>query len=128
MLNLKDTKSFKIVIGVTEGYFHKNNTQKNVEEISELWKEIAKKQMNLSGLYISAVINPSKTIYNTEWGCPKGGEDTFTITGEANPEFTPDINKWIEVVGECTRELKKQLKQSTVTIEFQDIQLAYLTE
>lgn len=126
MLKLKNTKTFKIVTGVTEGYFHTNNAQKNIKEISELWKSIALQTMEQTGLYISAVITPSKTVYNTEWGCPIGGEDTFTITGVANPEFTEDINKWIESVGICAEKMKKQLKQSTVTIEIYNTQLAYL--
>lgn len=126
MLILKKTKGFRIVTGITPGYFHQNGESKNAEQISELWKEIALNVMNNTGLYISGVIQSSKTVYNTEWGCPEGGEDTFTITGQANPEFTSDLDKWLEAVAMCAQKLKHKLKQTTLTMEIFDEQLAYL--
>lgn len=128
MLKLQNTKGFKIVTGVTPGYFHTNEVSKNIEQISEVWQNIATKYFKNGRDYISVVIQPSKTVYNGEWGCPKGGEDTFTITGEANLKFIEDLDKWVETVGMCAVELKHKLKQTTLTIEIFDEQLAYLTE
>lgn len=120
------TLSFIIVTGVNKGYFHSNEQQITEKQIGELWQEIALKQFNKSTLYISTVIQKSNTVYNMDWGCPKGGEDTFNIVGTANPEFITDINKWKDIVIECANELKSKLEQSTMTIEFKEVDLLYL--
>lgn len=117
-----------IVTGVNKGYFHNNKKEVTEKEMGTLWQEIALEQFNKTSLYISAVVQKSTTVYNTEWGCPKGGEDTFNISITANPEFIEDLDKWKQVVIDCAKELKKILKQTTMTIEFKEADLIYLKE
>lgn len=135
------TKSFKIVTGVNEGYFHNNDNKKfdekeeiennedyptELEKISSLWSSIAKEVQKQTSVYISAVITPSKTVYANEWGCPYGGEDTYSITGVANPEFIKNLDEWVRAIYCCAFALKEELKQSTITIEIQDSSLLYI--
>ena len=117
-----------IVTGVNKGYFHNNEKEVTEKEMGILWDKIALEQFNKTNLYISAVVQKSTTVYNTEWGCPEGGEDTFNINTTANLEFIKDLDMWKQVVMECAKELKRILKQTTMTIEFKEADLIYLKE
>ena len=117
-----------IVTGVNKGYFHNNEKEVTEKEMGILWQEIALEQFNKTNIYISAVIQKSITIYKEDWGCPKGGENTFTISLTANPEFIKDLDKWKQVAINCAKELKNILKQTTMTIEFKEADLIYLKE
>ncbi|ACA57346.1 conserved hypothetical protein (plasmid) [Clostridium botulinum A3 str. Loch Maree] len=118
---MKKTIKFEIVTGINEGYFHKNKNKDGVQVVGEVWQKIALEVFKDRGIYISSVINSSKTVYNTEWGCPEGGEDTVTITSTANPEFVQSLEQWKEAVIEIAKNLKNGLKQSTMTVEFKEI-------
>ncbi|APF25339.1 hypothetical protein [Clostridium sporogenes] len=118
---MEKTIKFEIVTGINEGYFHKNKNKDGVQVVGEVWQKIALEVFKDRGIYISSVINSSKTVYNTEWGCPEGGEDTVTITSTANPEFVQSLEQWKEAVIEIAKNLKNELKQSTMTVEFKEI-------
>lgn len=90
--------------------------------MGETWQEIALQQFNKRGIYISSVVNISRAVYNSEWGCPMGGEDTVTITGTTNPAFVKDMEEWKSIVIEIAKELKCALEQSTLTLEFQTLE------
>lgn len=120
------TLRFEIVSGVNKGYFHTNDENESLDLVGGIWQEIAKKEFEKSNIYVSAVMKPSKTIYNEEWGCPKNGEETIVITGVANKEFVKDIEKWKDTVMKLAKQLKNQLKQSTLTCEFMETELHYL--
>ena len=115
------TIKFEITTGINEGYFHENENRNGEQIVGELWQKIALNIYNSTEIYISSNISPSKTVYNTEWGCPKGGEDTVNINGTANPEFVKDLEQWKSVVLEIAKKLKTELKQSTMTVEFKNI-------
>ena len=125
------TLSFRIAVGVVEGYFH---NVKGVAEsalvykVSELWQELAREEYNKSFIYVSAVAQPGAVIYNQEWGCPTGGESIVVLSGSANPTFVKDLDVWKNVVIELGKKLKKELKQTTLTIEFFEADLVYLTD
>ncbi|MBU3219619.1 hypothetical protein [Clostridium algidicarnis] len=123
---MNKTLRFEIVTGVNKGYFHNNIENESLDLVSGVWSEIAKQEYKSTGIYVSAVIKPSKTIYNEEWGCPKGGEETVSLTGVANKEFVQDIEKWKTTVIKLATKLKNELKQNTLTCEFIDTELHYL--
>lgn len=118
------TVKFVSTIGIMEGYGHNNNGE--TKDFNSLYQEVAKKIFQETNIYISAVSVQSKTLYNTEWGCPKGGEDTYTISGVANPEFITDMEQYKETVRKVILKLKEELKQSTVTLEFIEVEIEYL--
>ena len=125
---MKKTLAFKIVTGINEGYFHDNKITNSEYLLGKLWQDIALDCYNRTNIYVSAVITRSNTIYNTEWGCPIGGEHTYTITGVANPEYisNDNLDKWKAVVLAISKELKEKMKQSTMSIEFTKTKLVYL--
>lgn len=88
-------------------------------------KKNAKKVFEDTGVYISAVISESRTVYHEDWGCPKGGEQTALIIGQCNPNFTNTV-KYKECVISVLKLCKEELKQSTVQLGFSQIDFIYL--
>jgi hypothetical protein len=117
------TKKFVSIMGVNASYFH-NNEADNDKSIYRVWQKIAKEYYDENDVYISANINKVKTIYNEEWGCPVGGEDTYEISGVCNPEFT-EYSNWESAVHYIVKRDKDFYKQSTCTLEFIDCDLYY---
>ncbi|URZ02292.1 hypothetical protein CLAUR_022890 [Clostridium felsineum] len=122
---MENTLRFEMVTGINKGYFNNNQQDFMFDFISELWQDIAKREFEFSRIYVSAVINKSKSVYNEELGCPKGGEYTFVITGVANSEFINDIIEWKNAVIRIAKTLKRELKQSTLSCEFLNTELYY---
>ena len=120
------TTNFNFTLGTCPGYFH-NNDGANIDVVSKKYIEIAERIYSTTGIFISAVVSTSKCLYHTEWGCPQNGEDTYTFQGIRNPSFCKDDSKWREAVLLIVTELKKEFKQSTVTIEFSEKDIEYLS-
>lgn len=118
------TLKIKATIGFNEGYFHNNENKRN--DIPTLIQNLCEKEFNKTKQAVSFVYTESKTIYLKQFGCPKGGEKTFTIENIANPEYVKDIKKWKSSTLNVIRELKTILKQSTVTVESYDADINYL--
>lgn len=116
------TDKFEVVLGVNEGYFH--NNENNVD-IFSLWSKYADEIEQKYGIYISALIKEIKVIYKSIWGCPKGGEIVYKISGERNNEFIKDNVKYKYAVEDLVELLAKELKQSTFTIVWSEVELNY---
>jgi len=125
MVNVnKKTLNFSATFGVVAGYGHSNEdlTPALAQSIvAEKWQEAAAVIFTERNIYISSLVIPSKTVYHTDWGCPVGGEITAVVTGEANPEFTPDIAAWKEAVIAVVKLVKAELQQSTVSLTFSQV-------
>ena len=125
------SKEFSIVIGVDAGYQGQTSgiaSNQAAMLVSSKWQEIAANVFEKSGIYVGAAVTASAVVYHTDWGCPVGGERTVNIEGAANPQFTENLKKWQETVVEIAETLKKELKQSTVSIIFRDVDFVYLTD
>ncbi|MBP2143371.1 hypothetical protein J2127_000526 [Methanococcus voltae] len=124
------TIQYAITFGINEGYFHENeNVIKNnpSKEIGTVLQKLLLKTMEETDVYPSGVLQSTKCIYNTEWGCPIGGEDTFTIIGSANPKFV-NLENYKKAVIYFAELIKKEFRQKTITIEFKDVEMVYLFE
>ena len=86
------------------------------------------REMNNSGIYVSAVINESKSLYNTDWGCPIGGEPTYTLEGSRNPQFCTDEEQWKESVRRVVTAVKGRFNQSTITLNFREVKQEYIND
>jgi len=124
------TINWKIVTGISEGYFHNVEGIAKVElteKIGALWEKLAADEMESGGAYVPAVVSPGAVFYRPEWGCPKGGESVVVLTGVCNPQFsTPEEYK--RALIRVAKKLKKELKQSTLTIEMWESEIEYLTD
>ncbi len=123
------TIKFSMEMGVVSGYGHNNADAANItiDTIGQYWQEEAGKVFAACGTYISAVISgANRTVYHTDWGCPIGGEVTFAISGSANPNFVTDMNAWKDAVLSVAKAMKSRLQQSTVTVEFVEVEIEYL--
>lgn len=120
------TDKFKFTIGITPGYFH-NNENTNIDFI-KLVDECSREVEKECGIYISFNILPTITLYKTEWGCPDGGEMTYILSAIRNPKFNNDSLMWKWACVNIVKKLKTALNQSSVTGEFDEVQLAYWNE
>lgn len=127
MRKLIESKKITATLGVVSGYFHSNNADDIylsvttiIQEASELYA-----QLHPELPYISMVATPSVTTYRKEWGCPDGGELTFTISSVANPTFVTDLKEWEDTARGVFMLIQRQLKQSTMLIEVQSTSVDY---
>lgn len=122
------TEQFTVTIGINEGYSH--NNEQSVEEalknFVELWRSVSLEVEKKSGIFVTVRVNTGKVVYQTEKGCPEGGEDVLILQGTRNPYHTADSEKWREAVLTIVEEVKAELKQTTVQLIFQPIDLVFM--
>ncbi len=122
---MKSVKYFAS-LGVVPGYGHDNVTETNALDIAgNAWQECAAIVHGKTGIYVGAVISPARTVYHTDWGCPKGGEVTVAITGECNPTYT-EVAGFKAAVLETLKLTAQKLGQSTTQLTFQEVDFEYL--
>ena len=118
-----NTIKFSSELGVNEGYNIDDNGNETlgIEQVGKLLQDAQLEVQKLTGIYVSTVVNgPNRTIYNTEWGCPVGGELTYNISSTANPAFTPSTENWKIATLLVMDKMRSALKQTTVSVEFTD--------
>ena len=122
---MKKSLKFFATLGVNQGYGHANELASAIEVVAKEWQKAAAEVYSESGVYVGAVIQDSKTVYHTDWGCPVGGEITATISGEVNPLYT-DINQYKDAVITVLEKVAVALKQSTTQLFFVEGDFVYL--
>lgn len=120
------TEKYIAVVGVNPGYNGVNSNGDASGTVAAVWQKAAREEFENSGIYVSAVVSAAKTVYNVDWGCPIGGEETAVVTVTRNSEFTKDADKFRAAVFAVVKTVKAELKQSTVTVEETATDLTYL--
>jgi CRISPR/Cas system-associated protein Cas7 (RAMP superfamily) len=133
-----ESVKYEVVLGLEKDNERLTVQLKNVDLTSfiinrtnkakEMWQKYAKEFYDTTGIYVSAICEKTRAIYNTEWGCPKDGEFTISFHCTANPEFIKDFNKYEEGVLYITKRLKRDFEQHTVTITKIPASVCYLTD
>ena len=118
------TEKFEIVMGVVAGYFHNNKTEGD-KSFGEKLQQLQAEVMDSTGLYVGVVWRPAMVSYSTDWGCPVGGEKVYQLSGTRNPEFAEDSGKYREAVELLCTKLMECFRQSTATLEWQNVELSY---
>lgn len=120
-----NTIRWSCTVGVNAGYDLDTQTNMAIEHLTELYQKVASQVYEMTGVYISAVIMPSRVVYHSEWGCPVNGEFSYTISGSCNREFaTPE--EYQEALLVLADRLKQVLHQTTLLIEVVPSRLIYL--
>ena len=99
----------------------KNN---NITVINSLYRSISVKN---PFVIVSAVIDETIVSYPVEWGCPYTGEPVYRITCTRNPKFDKSPEVFRSAIIYNVEELKKELKQSTVTVTESKVKMMYFT-
>jgi hypothetical protein len=121
---------FKVTIGYQEGYDNLPGGLPPEEKFAamvETWKKIAADTFKLLDIYVSATATPGVVLYHNDWGCPKNGEPVVTFEGVQHIVAEHDPEEFKEVVLEIVKEMRTEFKQSTITLEFGESDLIYIT-
>ena len=114
-------------VGVNSGYNLEDQQKMPVEQLTSLYLKIADDVMQQTGVYISAVVAKSRTLYSPAWGCPESGEFSYTLSGSCNPEFAKK-EEYLSALEVVVKKLKTELKQSTLLLEIVPVHLQYYKE
>ena len=117
----KITATFGIHPGYSNTPLEKGPTDSQVRtRIQKISEEYFKE----TGRYCSFVVFPTRTIYRYEWGCPEGGEETYTIQSTADPERCVTDRSQVEYINDCKNiilEIAKSFRQCTLRIDVETV-------
>jgi len=121
------TEKFVAVVGINPRLYGTNSrvTGNPVRVVARTWQEAAKEVFKDKKIYISAVVSgeDDRIMYDTDMGCPVGGEHVVQIRGTRNPEI--DKILWKQAVLDVVAKVKDKLDQTTVAVEFFTVELFY---
>lgn len=117
---------WSMTIGLTAGYSAERGSPPDLDAIGRRYQEVAAALADETGVYLSAILTPSRTLYREAWGCPPGGEQTVTFSGSCNPQFS-DAAAYRRALPELAARLKEAFRQATVLLEAWPEDITYLT-
>lgn len=122
------TLEIKAIIGINPGYNHNNELNfDNIEqEFKEYVQDVVEQTYKMYHMHISFNINRTITIYDEEFGCPRGGEVTYTLSSINNPFFNQDLKQYKAAVKNAIKLIAKYYKQSTVSIIYNECNMTYI--
>ena len=127
-MNSLYTIKYEVVIGVPDDEFVNCRRESQVDKMIAKWQEAAKNYYEKTEVYVSAIVNEGKAIYNKDWGCPDGGERTLTFNCTANTNFIKDLELYETGIHYIAGILKKYFNQSTITITKIKSNIQYITD
>lgn len=126
---VEKTEKYEVVIGVQTDTAINSVIKRKIDLLIESWEKYAKEYYDKYGIYVSAIANKGRAIYNKEWGCPDGGERVVTFNCTRNPKFIKDKVAYMLGVTYITSLLKDEFKQHTITMTvMEDVTIKYITD
>ena len=125
--NYFNTIHSSVTIGTNPGYDLENQKRMDIGEFTALFQRLAEEEQKQSGVWITAVITPSRLAYMTSVGCPLGGEYSYTLTGSCNTVFTT-VDSYLPALKRVLKRMKEELQQATFTLEVLPAHLDYYTD
>lgn len=113
---IADTEKYEVVIGIENDITVSRMIEREIEKMIKSWQKHAKEFFNKTGIYVSAIVNEGRAIYNKDWGCPDGGERTLTFNCTRNPKFIEDKYEYQRGIHYIVANLKNEFNQHTITI------------
>lgn len=123
-MGIMKTFKWSCTVGTNSGYDLSEQRIMSEEEFIGRYQKVAELIEKKHKVYITATITSSRTIYKAEWGCPKEGEFTYTLSGSCNPVFS-DVEKYKSALVELIGELRKEFDQSTLLLEMVPAEVIY---
>jgi len=124
MVKNSNSIRWSCTVGINEGYDLTSQKSMPLDDFVKIYMDIAIEIFEETGTYISAVVTPSRTIYNSDWGCPQEGEFSYTISGFCNPEFSTE-EEFRMALNAMICKLKERLNQCTALLEILPTELIY---
>lgn len=122
-----DTIRWSVTIGTNPGYDLQDQKRMDIGDFTALFQRLAEEEQSRSGVWITAVITPSRLAYMTSVGCPLGGEYSYTVTGSCNTVFA-SVDDYLPALKRVLVSLKEELQQATFTLEILPAHLDYFTD
>lgn len=113
---ISDTEKYEVVIGIENDITVNRMIEREIEKMIKSWQKYAKEYFDKTGVYVSAIVNEGRAVYNEDWGCPDGGERTLTFNCTRNPKFIEDKYEYQRGIHYIVANLKKEFNQHTITI------------
>lgn len=124
-----EMNSFKwsCVIGTTGGFDLEDQATISEDVFASTYSRLAQEVYEKTGVYVSAVITRSRVVYHEDWGCPKTGEYSFTLSGSCNPAFSEPAG-YMAALKELAECLKEEWNQTTLLLEITPASVIYMKD
>ena len=107
---------WSMMIGINSGYHLTEQKTMPEDEFADIFRAVAEEVYVETGVYISAVMNASRALYRSEWGCPDGGEFSYTLTGCSNPLYV-SVDSYLNTLEQVAKRMKTRLRQTALYVE-----------
>ena len=114
------TTQFVATIGPNAGYGH--NNEKSADRIRFVWQEEAARHLAATGVSVSGFVTSGHTVYETDEGCPVGGEVTVNVIGVRDPGDNPKDAAWRKAVGAVAAAVGQRFEQEEVFVTFSAVE------
>ena len=122
------TISFRTELGINKGFDSEKNHIHSVTitELCELLQQLQNEVENETGIYVSTVVSgPNRSVYRKEWGCPDGGEVTYTIHAVSDSRLQMKSEQWEgldwkKAALTLAEKIRSYYEQEYLTVEFVD--------
>ena len=114
-------------IGTTGGFELEDQKTVSEDMFASSYSRLAQSVYEKTGIYVSAVITRSRVVYHEDWGCPKTGEYSFTLSGSCNPAFSEPAG-YLAALKELAKDLREEWKQTTLLLEITPSSVIYLKD
>lgn len=116
-----------VTIGTNPGFDLENQQIMDYGKFVALFQRISEEEKNKSGVWITAVVTPSRLAYRHSAGCPIGGEYAYTLTGSCNTEFAT-VDDYVPALKRVLAKSKDELGQVTFTLEIIPAHLVFYND
>lgn len=117
--------TFTATFGVNEGYGEHVSAPVDRKLVAFGVSDAIAYVLKKHGVVVGCTVTEGRVFYPAEFGCPLDGETVVVVSGAANPKFTNEQG-WRVAAIALVQVLKGFLKQSRVTMTFQQAETIYL--
>ena len=121
------TKTIKATVGVNPGYSENNTKELNYNDFFTVLQYCCKMVKKDTGVDVSFIFQNGRACYDSEYGCPMGGEPVYTLETTMDPRVNT-IATWEPAVMQVIAMLKEKLIQTNITVTGSYNEVTYLSD